>query len=258
MQTDTIFILIAAVGILNGLAFAIHLFVTKVGNRMANTFLGTFILLLSVRFLRSLHFYLEPVYYHFEFLLSSISFLFLGPVLYSYVQSILNPDFWLKRQAVLHLFVLLPLVVFPIYSIVEIPVFKILTYATLVILLGYSLASLKLLFELIKSQKNNHGFISLADKNWLRNLLILVIVNVVVYGINLQYHLIPNIFGAVSYAIILYAIFIYWNNLRLIKRQPASKGSTRLLPAMPIVYCFRILMQQMFSIKQTRSCARPN
>jgi len=219
IQTEIILALLPAVGILNGLAFGIHLFFSKIGLRKANIFLGIFILLLSIRFLRSLHFYLTPIYFHVEFLVSSICFLLLGPILYFYVSSSLKPAFRLKISAIFHLLVLAPLFVFPINSVIELPVFKILTYSTLLILLGYSLISFRLLIKIIKSKKTNIGFIKVADKQWFRNLLTLIILNVIVYGLNLQFHLIPNIFGAISYAIILYAIFIYWNNLRLVKKQ---------------------------------------
>ncbi len=222
MNSEISILIISGVGILNGLAFGVYLIFTKIGNRKANIFLGLFVILISIRFIRSVNFYLTPVYNHTEFFISSTCFLLLGPVLYLYVKANLGDKLQLKAYDFLQIFILLPLLLISLDLPDYLPIFKLLTYSSLAILLTYTILALNKLLKVIRRKKKNRKFITISQINWIRNLLFLIIINTFLYGINLEYRIVPNIFGATSYAIILYAIFIYWSKLQFLRKQRST------------------------------------
>lgn len=209
MSNSSLIYLFAGLGAVNGFIFGGYLLFSKIGNRRANVFLGIFLLLLSVRFFRSIHFQQfgpdRPL-----FLVAHLAFLLAIPFLYFYFRASLRGEFRFRYFDLLHLS---PLLVILIES------FNYKNIVSFVFLLFYAGLSHK---ELLRfSSKVKASSVSLQSHNyyWYRNLLIIIYVNVIIYITNLLFHFVPYVLGAVSYSVIFYLMLFYWNRYQQYHKQ---------------------------------------
>ncbi|MCF8304410.1 MAG: helix-turn-helix domain-containing protein [Bacteroidales bacterium] len=209
MGTTPLIYLIAGLGTVNGLVFGIYLLFTKIGRRQANVFLGIFLILISVRFFRSIHFY----YFGLDrplFLIGHAAFLLAIPFIYLYYKSSFKEGFSPGLADLIHL---LPLGVMFIHS------FNLKNIVAFSILLIYAFLSHHKLLQFAARTRSSKIPLKSHNYNWYRNLLYILYINATLYITNLVFHFIPYILGAVSYSLVFYLMLFYWSRYQQYHKQ---------------------------------------
>src|SRR6056297_1293782 len=209
MDTNSFLYLLAGLGTINGFVFGLYLLFAKIGKRKANVFLGIFLILVSIRFLRSIHFFFagpETIIFY----IGHTAFLLAIPFLYFYFKASFSDDFSLNFKHVIHLF---PLNALLIHS------FNYKNLISFVFLLIYTLLSHRELINLSNQLKASHIKLRAHNYFWYRNLLYIIYINTLIYIFNLFFRFVPYIFGAVAYSFIFYLMLFYWNRYQQYYKQ---------------------------------------
>lgn len=198
---SSVIILLAGLGTINGFVFGVYLFFTKVGRKNANILLGIFLILLSVRFFRSIHFHL----YGPErtlFLIGHIAFLIAIPFIYLYFRASLRDNFQLRTWDIL---LLSPLIVLFSGSFIHMNIVAFSFLIVFTLLSNYELVQFSRKKQQTKTSLRSFHF------HWYRNLLIILYLNGIGYLFNLLFNFLPYIIGAISYSFVFYLMIFYWN-----------------------------------------------
>jgi AraC-like DNA-binding protein len=201
MDSHSVLYLLAGLGTVNGFVFGVYLLLTRVGKKNANFFLGIFLILLSIRIFRSVHFYYSGidllVYYigHGSFFLSL-------PFIYFYYKATFRNTVQFSRTDLIHL---IPVFTLTIHS------FRFVNLVGFFVFLVYIFMSHQELIQFKKRVQPTQKALKSYHYFWHRNLLILLYVSVILYSLNLIYRIIPYITGALSYTFLLYLMVFYWN-----------------------------------------------
>jgi len=209
MDTNSFLYLLAGLGTINGFVFGLYLLFAKIGKRKANVFLGIFLILVSIRFLRSIHFFFagpETVIFY----IGHTAFLLAIPFLYFYFKASFSDDFSLNLKHAIHL---LPLTALLINS------FNYKNLISFVFLLIYTLLSHRELINFSNQLKSSHIKLRVHNYFWYRNLLYIIYINTLIYIFNLVFRFVPYIFGAVAYSFIFYLMLFYWNRYQQYYKQ---------------------------------------
>lgn len=207
MENDSLLYLISGLGTFNGFIFGIYLFFSQLGNKRTNIYLGIFLILISIRFFRSIHFHFYGPD-HTIFHIGHTAFLIAIPFIYFYFRASFTRNKRLKRTDFIHL---LPLLILTIHS------FNVLNMVSFSVLIFYTLLSYRILHKF--QSKNNEINLKAYNYYWYRNLLFILLINSILYLLNLTLHLMPYILGAISYSIIFYIMMFYWNRYQQTQKQ---------------------------------------
>lgn len=222
MDTHSFLYLLAGLGTINGFVFGVYLLFAKIGKKKANVFLGIFLILVSFRFLRSIHFFFagpDPAFFY----IGHTAFLLAIPFLYFYFKASFDDGFSLNFKHSIHL---IPLTALLIQS------FNYKNVVSFVFLLIYALLSHRELINFSNQLKASQIKLSVHNYFWYRNLLYIIYINTLIYIFNLVFRFVPYIFGAVAYSFIFYLMVFYWNRYqqyykqRKILRKYTSSGLT--------------------------------
>lgn len=102
----------SALGAFNGLIISAYFLFFAKPKHISNYFLGALILALSIRIGKSVFFYFNEDLSYGYLQLGLTGCFFIGPFLYLYIRSVIEPDGWIKKEWKYHLAILVPLVVF--------------------------------------------------------------------------------------------------------------------------------------------------
>ena len=193
--------LLIGLGTINSFIFGIYLLFTQIGKRKANRFLGIFLILLSIRFLRSIHFALYGLDTVFYYIGHGAYFLSLPFLYFYYRASFTDSPVWQKRDWI-HLLVILPLFINSFWYM---------NMAGLIILLVYTLMSHQILLRFSKNIRKASISARSYNIQWYKLLLFILYVNILVYLANLTFRILPFIAGALSYSLVFYLMLFYYN-----------------------------------------------
>ena len=107
----TLLFFFSALGAFNGVLMGLYfLFIAKPKD-LSNRFLGALLIAMSIRIGKSVFFYFIPdlSYHYLQFGLSAC--LFIGPFLYFYIKSVLDPEGHIRKSWLYHMGILIPLIV---------------------------------------------------------------------------------------------------------------------------------------------------
>ncbi len=203
MDIHAILYLLAGLGTINGIVFGIYLLATPVGRKNANRFLGFFLILLSIRIFRSLHFYYAglniTLYYigHAAFFLSI-------PLIYFYFKATFRNHFKFKLFDLVHLVPLLT----PTLTLHSFRYTNMIGFALFFLYLILSHRELALFRKRVKPSPE---LLKSYNFYWNRNLLLLLYAATIFYFLNILFRVIPYISGAVTYSFLLYLMIFYRN-----------------------------------------------
>lgn len=221
METQPFLQILAGVGTLNGFVFGLYLMVNGYGRRKADVYLGIFLMLLSVRIFRSVHFYYAglntAIYY-----LGHAAFFLAIPFIFFYYRSVFgNKEDLQLSDLGFFLPVLLLLV----------PHFRIVNLAGFAVFIFYLLLSHRLLIRFKRNVNPSSKLLENYHYRTHRNVLLLFYLVFIFTSLNLIYRLLPYISGALFYSVLLYLMVFfrqrwqqYRRNTRILKSNE-SKGS---------------------------------
>ena len=106
----------SALGAFNGLLLSFYFIFFAKPKHISNRFLGVFLLMLSIRVGKSVAFYFNPdlSFVYLQFGLSAC--FFIGPFLYFYIRSVIQPQCNIHKTWINHLLILFPIIVVVGYS----------------------------------------------------------------------------------------------------------------------------------------------
>lgn len=199
-------ILVSGLGVLHGFLLGIFLWFYKKGNVISNRILGCLLLVLTYRIGKSV--ILEfAVNTNFKLIFTGLgTLLVVGPLFYFYTLSILQSNFQFGLKRVLHFIPALAAVGLGFWINREIvfatPIWVFAAMFTLYYshYLFYLFASWKGI-QKSKDIKEHHEAVS-----WLKILLIGMMINWIVYVLNLLEESVPYILGPILYSIVIYPI----------------------------------------------------
>jgi AraC-like DNA-binding protein len=209
MGNELLIYLVAGLGTINGFVFGVYLLFSKIGRRKANVFLGIFLILISIRFFRSIHFYFFGPE-RLIFLVGHSAFLIGLPFIYFYYKSSFRDQFRYSYTDLVHL---LPLSALLIHS------FNLKNIVSFFILLVYTFLSHRELLVFASKMKISRIPLKSHNYYWYRNLLLILYINAILYILNLSFRFIPYIAGAVLYSVIFYLMLFYWNRYQQYHKQ---------------------------------------
>lgn len=199
--------IISAIGIMNGFILGFYLLFAKLGRKRANVLLGAFILLLSYRIFRSW----LVLYHGYNLWISSSAHILIfvaAPLLYNYFKVGLKGIS--KINYIDFLFVI------PLIS-VFVSNFKVIIFCTLINMLFYLILSAKIFMEYVST--SNKKLIAKQDYIWYRNLIIIIFITILGYGVNMVFRILPYIAGAIGYSFLVYVMLYYWNKHQQTRKQ---------------------------------------
>ena len=197
---------LGAIGVFNSLLVSVYFLTTKSYKSSANRIFGLFLLVLSLRVLKSLFYSFsseEPIF----FLQSGPAFfLLIGPLFFSYVINVLKPEAWIAKNWKTHclfwlLIVIGIILIFPFSSHVEWNKTVVLTSANLQ-WLGYILISVFVLKSSITNYNNTSNF-----EKWL---LLLTLSILVLWNIYFFTGFDFFVGGSIVFSILFYSFFLYF------------------------------------------------
>lgn len=193
--------LLIGLGTINSFVFGVYLLFTQIGKRRANHFLGIFLILLSIRFLRSIHFAIYGLDTVFYYIGHAAYFLSLPFLYFYYRASFTDSPAWKMRDMV-HLAAISPLFINSFWYM---------NMAGLIVLLFYTVMSHRILANFSKSIRKASISERSYNIQWYKLLLFILYANIGVYLVNLIFRIIPFIAGALSYSLVFYLMLFYYN-----------------------------------------------
>jgi len=198
----------SALGAFNGLLLSFYFLFFAKPKHISNRFLGAFLLMLSIRVGKSVAFYFNPdlsfVYLQFGL---SVCF-FIGPFLYFYIKSVIQPQSNIHETWINHLLILFPIILivgylFPFSNYIELwrPYF---IYTIYTLWLTYTIMSGLLLKKyrqkLLDTDKRLKGI-----GIWM---LTIYIGNTIILVAYLSFNYINYIVGALSFSFLFYLLIL--------------------------------------------------
>lgn len=195
-----------AIGVFNSFLVSAYFLINKSYKGITNRVFGLFLLVLSLRILKSLFYSFsteEPIFY----LQSGPSFILLiGPLFFSYIINMVKPNAWIAKNWKLHTFIWLLAVVilsltFPFSTNIEF------NKATILLLVNLQwIIYILLSAYFLKASKGNYQDASLIYKWLLQIIMSLLILWIVLFFTNFDFF----ISGSIVYSILFYSYFIYF------------------------------------------------
>ncbi len=201
MDTHPFMYILAGLGTFNGIVFGIYLVAGGINNKKAYMYLGFFLILISIRIFRSVHFYYAglnlPVYYagHSAFFLAL-------PFIYFYYRAFFRNREKLSYKDILFF---LPGI------ILAIPHFRIVNLTGFTVFMFYILLSHRELIRFRQRTNPSSRVLQAYHYHLHRNIILFLYVIIFFTALNLIYRFIPYITGALSYSFLLYLMVFFWN-----------------------------------------------
>lgn len=107
---QTLLFFFSALGAFNGLCLGIHFLFLAKPNHISNKFFGALLLMMSFRIGKSVIFYFKPDLAFIYLQIGLTACFFIGPFLYFYIKSVIEPQSNIHRNWKYHILLLLPLI----------------------------------------------------------------------------------------------------------------------------------------------------